>query len=909
MITTTLRRWTGGFLVLLIGASPLVAETKEETVQQQIDLSTVANAPFSPRQAQDQWANQGGELIGELGAGKLEFANVSFRVLEGDKSLVVLGGEQEDRYPESAIIDIPTQGGRHLYLLNAVLKRSWGNTSLTGTVEALYADGARSQHEINSHIEVADWWRPNEPTRGALVWQAENDTGRVGLTVTHIELQDKPLERLGFTARGESVWLIAAATLSQSEQPLPRPKPFYVTEGECWIPFHDSRTIEVGSALDFSMLVEAPAGKYGHITIRDGHFYWEKAPEKRARFFGTNLCFTANFPSHDVADALADYLVRMGYNSVRLHHYDRGLIDPNAPDSTTLDPDQLDRIHYLIAACKKRGLYISIDLYTVRRMKAHEVPEIGKPLGMREFKALAPILPSVTENWKTFARNFLTSHNPYTGMSLAEDPVLIGVAPVNEDPVGNDAMATPEVAAIYTRAFEEWKSENGIEPKGEEAETQALARFYGHVQERGNAIYFDFLKNELGVKAPLTGVNALETLGLAPIRSRLDYVDNHQYWDHPIFPLSDWDLPFTFHQESATEAAARTPRTVFPSRIFGLPFTFTEWNYTNPNQHRAEGALLMAAYAALQDWDGIWRFAHAHSRQFLEEVSPADEFDLATDPLARYSELIAGALYQRQDVAPAKTKLVYLVNEAEAHKQISRWGAPLGVDPAITFAGLSLQVGSLWAPNGTPARDLNGFVTGSNVFAGQNGYVSPDRILAFLESRSLIESIPGNDPEQARYVSETGQLQINPGLGQMKAVTLLSEAFTFSKPGEATGQNMHVQIDEGFGTVAAISIDGKPLGESQRILLLHLTDLQNNNAKYSNPRMTMLLDKGGLPHLIRAGQAKVSIRTYRELIVYPLDASGRRMEAIPAELNDGWLNVYLDNRKTGVMAYELVGTE
>lgn len=37
-------------------------------------------------------------------------------------------------------------------------------------------------------------------------------------------------------------------------------------------------------ALDFSYLQDAPAGKYGHVNVKEGHFYFENG--KQVRFFG-----------------------------------------------------------------------------------------------------------------------------------------------------------------------------------------------------------------------------------------------------------------------------------------------------------------------------------------------------------------------------------------------------------------------------------------------------------------------------------------------------------------------------------------------------------------------------------------------------------------------------------------------
>src|SRR5436190_10556136 len=54
--------------------------------------------------------------------------------------------------------------------------------------------------------------------------------------------------------------------------------------------------------LSASSLLAKPAGKDGPIVARDGHFY---SGNTRIRFWGVNIAFSGNFPTHDQADKLA----------------------------------------------------------------------------------------------------------------------------------------------------------------------------------------------------------------------------------------------------------------------------------------------------------------------------------------------------------------------------------------------------------------------------------------------------------------------------------------------------------------------------------------------------------------------------------------------------------------------------
>lgn len=877
------------------------------------DLSPIANAPFvanAGTDASQRWARDGqDQQLAGLPTGRQQFGGVPFAVTDPAANdglgLLVLGGADRTSFPRTAEVGIAEpRVAPHLYLLHTVSERPWGSSTPVGTVTATYTDGTHSTFTVNTAVDVADWWTPNEPRRGAIVWRWEGEEGHAGLTMTHFDLQEKPLSSLRFESSGRSAWEIVAATALETYVAMPQDQPFVITEGPDWHPYASTLRIAPGSILDFSTFLDAPAGKHGHIIVEEGQFRWERAPATRVRFYGTNLCFGANFPDKQDADALAENLARTGYNSVRLHHYDGLLVYADGNDSTTLDPAQLDKLEYLIAALKKWGIYISIDLYTFRSTQPHELPEIGKAV-RSGYKTLPPILPSAMENWQRFVRNFLTHRNPYTGLTLAEDPVLVGICPINEDPLANDAHATPEIGALYDAAFARWATGNGIAPQTEADRTRAWARFYIETQTRANTLYADFLKNELGIKAPLTGTNTLDAVGLTPLRSQVDYVDNHAYWDHPGFPVQDWKLPYSYAQRSAAAAGAPVPRTMMPTRIFGKPFVSTEWNYTIPNEFRGEGALIIGAYSALQDWDGLWRFAYAHELERALEPQPAASFDSATDPLMALSERIALALFVRGDAAPAEGRVTLLVDMEAATRRITRWGV-LDFPEPMNLLGLVTRVGSAWAPVATDAA-VQGTITGPGADPADPDYVPMGD--NFFDTLAAQGTIPTGaiDPAAGTFRSDTGELVLDTQHGSMQVVTPRTEAFTLSKPGTATGNAVRLTVPAGHATVAVIAMDDAPVAQSKRLLVLHLTDLQNSGSRYSNPRMTLMEDWGTLPHLIRAGQAELTLQTTQPLTVYPLDPAGNRLKPLPTKVKGGQLQVTLDTARLPVsMAYELV---
>ncbi|MCK4284482.1 MAG: hypothetical protein KAX44_09215, partial [Candidatus Brocadiae bacterium] len=218
-------------------------------------------------------------------------------------------------------------------------------------------------------------------------------------------------------------------------------EPVTIEAGADWIPLATELDIAAGSALDFSQMgqVDPPAGKHGWlIATPDGQFAFEKDPETPRRFYGVNLCFSAHYISPDEADRLAERLMRLGYNTVRFHHYERELVDRSKGTSTAPSSERLDQLDYLVAALKKRGIYMTTDIFVSRPVLASEIWDGATgDVGMNDFKMLVPVNDRAFENWKAFARNLLTHVNPYTGLTYAQDPAMPWLCMINEGNAGN----------------------------------------------------------------------------------------------------------------------------------------------------------------------------------------------------------------------------------------------------------------------------------------------------------------------------------------------------------------------------------------------------------------------------------------------------------------------------------------
>ncbi len=674
-----------------------------------------------------------------------------------------------------------------------------------------------------------------------------------------------------------------------SEEPL-----FTIASDKNWIELPVATEIQEGGILDFSFRSDAPAGKYGRIIPgKDGHFEYEKNPNARPRLVGTNICFSANYLTKEAADKLARTFQLMGYNAIRFHHTDVDLVNGNwnAKKSDDISESQLDKIDYLFAAMKKAGMYVSIDLYTMRRFGADEIEGWNKYVdNPNVIKALVPILPGALNAWTKMALKWLNHVNPYTGMAMKDDPALLTICPVNEDSIASVWSPNPEVKKLYLDRFEKWKADNS-----KTGNPDALfAQFLTEIKVASNRQMAKFFKDN-GINAMITGSNWWGTMAQTFERTEFDLVDNHHYWDHP-------QPSYNQNSDMKTSLAYISPCFMMSTRIFGKPFTVSEYNFCAPNQFRAEAGAMFGAYSALQDWDGVYRFAWAHSDKNVMEQKPIEGFDIATDPLALLTERQIVLLFGRGDVSPARKKFIYAVTMDEATKNGvgDMWAKGL-FPQAFTATGLVSQIGSQLVEGG---RSIQGKYDGVVAAAAPAADLLSGN--QFIEAKSL-PKLPESGEE---IVSDNGQIILNNKKGYVKVVSDRTECIVAPAAIDLDCKNLSVMNSSFFSSISASAMDDKPLPDSKRVLLFHLTNVLNTNMQFSNPKMTTLVKRGTLPYLVHAGSADVTLKnSSQDLKLYAVDFSGRRLREVRTEYKDGAyqfkLEIAGDANAQPAMIYEL----
>lgn len=642
------------------------------------------------------------------------------------------------------------------------------------------------------------------------------------------------------------------------------------------------------SVIDLSFLLEAPAGKRGFARVDGGHLV--TGDGKRLRLWGVNITDWSRgstmFPSKEDASMWAATLARFGVNCVRLHFLDlatpRGLIDDTRDDTRSFDAAQLDRLDFWISELKKRGIYTNLNLNVGRSYKAGDgVKDADK---IRWAKGLTIYDPRLIELQKEYARQLLTHYNPYTKTEYRNEPAVVTVELVNENALYIGFRApTPVYDKDLLDLYNAWLRQNrspaqlaklralaGVEGEqpiprlmGGEIAAAAAERFYTELEffmEMERRYFLDmrsYLKDTLKVKAPIVGTADHSHSGsgysLLASTSLLDIVDGHTYWQHPG-PRGIPNTPMVNDPRNST--VVELSRTAFA----GKPYTVSEVNHPFPNDYASEGIPILAAYAALQDWDGVFWYTFEPKASADWKPVVGDPFDISHNPV-KMPQLASGALmFVRSDVSAARQ----IIQRSYSRRQVqdSR-RLPTTEKPYFT-PGFPL---SLPLRHGSRVTTLDGEPTKK------------------IELRDA-------DP----IVSDTGEIvwSVSPEIGGVITVdTERTQAVIgFAKARGNPLRYLAPEINNRFASLALSALDSKPIARSSRMLLVAGAAVTNTGVEWNETRSS-LKQWGTAPTLIEPVTGRLILRNLegaRGVTIAALDGRGQRIGTpVHAEKTpEGW---------------------
>ncbi len=647
---------------------------------------------------------------------------------------------------------------------------------------------------------------------------------------------------------------------------------------------------------DLSSFLDVPAGRDGPITIQDGHLVTPDG--RRFRIWGVNVTGSACFPSRKNAPVVAAHLARFGINCVRFHFLDSNwsasLFVRGRDDTRALDPNQLDKLDYFVAELKKRGIYTNLNLNVGRTFRK------GDGVRDYEYLGLAKVVNYFDERiqvlHKEYAQQLLTHRNPYTQTEYRHEPTVAIVELVNENSIveawfsdrllGRNTQKYPgtwtDITAWYaeklTAKYNGWLEENLSDEELRElrqtagvAEGQLVPRltkaqfkdapaerfhaeagFYMHLERGYFKGMYDYLKNDLGVRSLIVGTsdhNHWNTgYPLLVSTSQCDVIDGHVYWQHPRYLRDPQTGRRTFSIPNTPMVDDPLNSTVVQlsrSALAGKPYTVSETNHPFPNEYACEGVGILAAYAALHDWDGVFFYTFEHKAPAEWDARMPSHFEIRPDP-AKMMNIAAGAcLFLRGDVRAARETIERSYTPEQVRESIRSSQRPFftpGFDPALALI------------HSTRIRD---FTTAAGPY-------------------------PKAETSDA-IVSDTGQLAWRHGDNRQGLVTVETERsqglIGFVGQSRPTLKNLAATVENEFCSIILTSLDDKPIGQADRLLLVTTARAANTGMKW-NAKRTSLTDWGTAPTVIEPVKGVVTLRGIEsagEVEAVPLDSGGKAL--------------------------------
>jgi hypothetical protein len=367
---------------------------------------------------------------------------------------------------------------------------------------------------------------------------------------------------------------------------------------------------------------------------------------------------------------------------------------------------------------------------------------------------------------------------------------------------------------------------------------------------------YRYLKDDLKLRAPVIDTQgSYGGLGGLWRESQLDYIDNHAYWQHPHFPGKPWDGSNWYINNTPMTAALGSDvlTNLAMMRVAGKAYTISEYNHPAPNDYRAECMPMLAAFAALQDWDGVFEFDYGSTPPDWTNAKIAGYFQMVSDPAKLAWFPIAANLLRRGDLQPAHGETRLRVPKAQV------------IDLLTEYRG---SVDGIWQKAGVTRKAA----------------VVKRLAVEFTDTRQL-QADPVAVPEQGPVVSDNQQLswQADQGQPDVFTVDMTKTKVVLGHVAGTTVKIGGVNLDigptsNGWVAVGLTSMDNLPLAQSKRILLVAMSKVENQDMMWSTDRKTVGNKWGTGPSIIEQVSVQAQIGA-RKLQAYPLDGSGKRAAA------------------------------
>jgi len=581
---------------------------------------------------------------------------------------------------------------------------------------------------------------------------------------------------------------------------------------------------------------------------------------------------------------------------------DGSLSHRDSEPTRSLDPEAMARLDYFIACCSDNGIYIDLNLNVSRPFTAadgvKQVDWIGFGKGLTYFD------PQLIRLQKEYAAQMLGHVNPFTGHRYAEDPTIAIVELVNENsiveswvcgrlrgeqtkPFGSWGDIPSAYAEDLDRLWNHWLARRYPDRqtlvqawsgdlrdyedpnagsvrrlRPEEFATAGRGRFhdeatfYAEIERRFFREMAAYLRGELGVRQVIIGSSdhnhSIHGTLHVENNSEFGIIDGHVYWQHPRMPGDAWSTTeWTITNTPMVDAPDHSaPAQLSRSRVKGLPYIVSETNEPFPNDHAAEYIPIVAAYALLQDWDGLFIYSHRgdSAEQWGDSVI-SGFWPTANDPLKMVETAIGALVFLRGDVQAARQTVERHVTHERVLDSL-RSDLPDDVYPYE----LHHLPGRLALVHATALADLH--ADSPSPAAGDT--VLPEGIIASDTGELIWEE----KPDDGRVRVDTPRYQA--GIG---------------RAGHYATSNLTVEFETPFAAVQLVSLEAEPIARAQRLLLVAGARVANTGMRWKDDSRTSVGDQWGhAPARIEPVTGRLELcglEGAKGLTLYPLDPRGQ----------------------------------
>jgi len=683
-----------------------------------------------------------------------------------------------------------------------------------------------------------------------------------------------------------------------------------------WFAFTADEDHAAPSEIGMEDWLEQPAGKHGRIRRQADELVYNGRPIK---LWGLNLCYGTCAPDKELAEQRARFYAKYGVNSVRLHKYadGPGWAGIQSEESfAQFDPAGLDRMDYLVAKLKEKGIYIKFSAHfgaqklgPADREFVPYLDELGS-FGPRENRVTTPhsavhYAPELQDVQIRQMVNLLRHRNPHTGLTYAEDPAIAFIEIINEQSIlfftsMNPLKESPSIRRHAARRFCDWlRDKYGTHEKlVQRWGANALDSFAGdgftekgeHLDKNnilplGNPWYWD--PAQLESSQAFRGQRLLDSLEFL-------YVLQNEFYSRYVQAVrragyegeivsSNWQAGRAFshyynlHSDALVGTIDRhnyfgggdgnridnaTMLAVPGSGILSAgmqqvadrPFMLSEWIHVAPNEWGVEGPAIIGAYGlGLQGWDVSYLFQNRDAGTFSRQIGK-ERWDVAAPQITGVFPAVARSVL-RGDVRESE-------HQATRHVHVDSFrDGRLGFEDTVLQSYDVKSFQSDKVPAATLALARCGVQFGDQFRDTPQFDVQP-----FLHDEYL--------------TSSTSQLRWKPGSSKLDGFFSINTPATKAVVGFANGQtveleNVTVKPSCRFAAIylTAKEVD-RDLATSRNLLIVAIARARNSGMKVFND--DRVLQRGEPPVVMEPVKAEITIRGRGTPTVIPLDHNGRR---------------------------------